>query len=477
MRGALIPLSEKRRLDGAFLCGIVLLIGIRIAVLVVDQQSLEQDPDSYRLLAENLANTGVFGFAQADGGVRPTAFRPFFYPWLLSWLVVNGELQYWLVGWFQVALSLAAAGLAYSIGRRLGIGWPGLAAFALAIDPLMLRQSQLVMTETWTSFIVLAAWRVWLGCVQTDIQRLWQSIFLGLLLGIAVLSRPTNVPWAALCCLATYFIWLHPSRARRLQPVLILGLCMLLFLAPWTIRNYFQLGKPIWATSHGGYTLMLANNPLLFEHFKQSGADRNWDAEPFHRAWMDRKQTFANATDAELLDPGYWRSATQDQLRPQTLGELADDKLAYRIARLTITNDPLTFGRSTLYRLSWFWALWPNVPGRAAMLIGLWYAIFFGAAFFGFVKLFVIPSWMARTATKSAAAAKQLAWRNLRSWFPAIVLVLSLSGIHAVYWGNMRMRAPLMAPVYLLAFGWRNGNRFQESAGDESEPVNRSNSA
>ena len=50
--------------------------------------SLQQDPDSYRVLAETWAETGTFGFVD-EGTEKPraTAFRPPLYPWLLGWFV------------------------------------------------------------------------------------------------------------------------------------------------------------------------------------------------------------------------------------------------------------------------------------------------------------------------------------------------------------------------------------------------------
>lgn len=428
---------------------VLLLLIFRFSILYVDRANLEQDPDSYVLLAENLAATGTFGFVQPDGEVQPTAYRPVFFPWLISWLVVDGQLSRWWVGFFQVVLSLGSGALLFSIGKKLGAPYAIIAAVALVLDPLMLRQSQLIMTETLTSFLVLLAWRTWLGCVnvssdssENETKVKWlQCAALGIVMGIAVLTRPTNAPWVLLCTLALLFTLAETVKTRLLK-VSLVCVCVAIFVIPWMVRNQQRMGKPMWATSHGGYTLMLANNPLLQEHFDNNGPSRNWDAEPFHRAWKDRQRIFADASDNQLLDPDYWRTKPSEQQTPQTLGELEDDALAYRIATKTIQDQPAKFVRSAVYRLGWFWAAWPNVSGIASLAIGGWYLTIYALAAWGIGK--------ALLERREGMAVR----KKLLAWLPALLVILVLSGIHSIYWSNMRMRTPLMGSVYLFALGW-----------------------
>ena len=51
------------------------------------------------------------------------------------------------------------------------------------------------------------------------------------------------------------------------------ALGVLLVLSPWAIRNQLQFGRPIVTTTHGGYTLLLANNPEFYDWLRSgSGA-------------------------------------------------------------------------------------------------------------------------------------------------------------------------------------------------------------
>ena len=40
---------------------------------------------------------------------------------------------------------------------------------------------------------------------------------------------------------------------------------------------------------------------------------------------------------------------------------------------------------------------------------------------------------------------------RVRPWAAGLLLVVSLTGLHSVYWSNMRMRSPLVPVVSLLA--------------------------
>jgi len=185
---------------------------------------------------------------------------------------------------------------------------------------------------------------------------------------------------------------------------------VLVCVVPWTLRNNSAFGKPIWATTHGGYTLLLANNPPLYRHFAAHGPSRAWEAEEFQDAW-----------------------AARISLEVPPLNEVTEDQLAYRAARSTIARSPHVFALSCIYRIGWLWALWPNNGsiGASEVLIGVWYAVIFLFAYIGLQHVRHSLSY--------------------RSWLVGLALVFSLTAIHAIYWSNMRMRAPAMPCVILLA--------------------------
>ena len=70
---------------------------VRGFVCFRDVQQYAADPDAYRTIAETLTNTGVFGVTSASGTPSATAYRPPLYPYVLSLLVLDGELSLYAI--------------------------------------------------------------------------------------------------------------------------------------------------------------------------------------------------------------------------------------------------------------------------------------------------------------------------------------------------------------------------------------------
>ena len=396
---------------------LILAAIIRATVLWLGAADLNADPDSYARIASTLAKTGTFGF-EGEGGASPTAFRPPLYPWLLSWLVFDGHVSQAAVAVLHLLLGCGTVALTFLIGSKLNLRFAWVAGLAVAVDPILLRQSQLVMTETLATFLAVLAWLlgllVWPSFEMCAVKQRpgtqWLSLVgFSLTLGVSILARPTAAPWALLCALIAMFVGCNCWQ-RRLNDCALICLGVLVCLVPWTLRNYSVFGKPIWATTHGGYTLLLANNPALYRHFAAGGPSRAWEAEEFQEAWSARIA-----------------------LEAPSLNEVDKDQLAYRAARSTMARYPRIFVLSCIYRAGWLWALWPHdgAIGASELLIGVWYAVIFWFAYIGLQQV--------RYA------------RSYRSWLIGLTLVFSLTAVHSIYWSNMRMRAPAMPVVILLA--------------------------
>jgi hypothetical protein len=391
-----------------FFVGFALIAGIRFGTLWLGRDSLSLDPDAYHALARTWQDTGTFGRINTEGTAVPTAFRPPLYPWLLSWFASSSHRdadQWWIVCLHGV-LGLATCAITFSIGKRLGLSslacW--FATIWVACDPILLRQSTLVMTETLATFLGAILWWCWLKEEHNDRDR-WsgRSSLLGIGMGLAVLCRPTALAWIVLW-------WLFALLGRRWRWVALCSLGLGIVIAPWAARNTLQFGEPIATTTHGGYTLYLANNPILYRHW-QTSVSREWDEETFHSQWRNERS----------------RSPNQD--------EVSVDRLAQSLAWSTILGTPGTFLQGCAIRTGWLWALWPSSrqSSRATRIaIAVWYAILFLSAIVGFIQ------WIR-------------SGKSLRDWLPGLLLVASLTLVHSVYWSNMRMRSPAMPIIALLA--------------------------
>ena len=397
---------------------LVLLMAIvvrSLAVLALGGQ-LQQDPDAYATLAENLARYGVLGsVSQVDDKIvkRPSAYRPPLYPLLLRATCVNrrGDLSTRRVAVLHVVLGVATTMLVWHVALRCGLGsWSLVAAGATLVDPLLLNQAALVMTETLAAALVAAA--LWFllrreeGLARYDLAA-------GVTLGLAALCRPTFLAWIGL--LLIYDVCRHLYRDQRdeLSRTVMVGVIVVITLSPWIVRNAKQLGRATPTTTHGGYTLLLGNNPDFYRHLREAPWGTVWDSQQL---------------DDERMQ---W-------LKQHEMDEVAADRDSYRKAWNTILEQPGMFAYSCLVRLGRFWSPIPHKlsddESTKRKLLRwatcMWYDVMLILAVIGVAVV---------------------VRRGLSGpWLAGLVLVLTLTLVHTFFWSNMRMRAPLVPFLSLL---------------------------
>ena len=384
---------------------IVLTLVVRVGVLVLTPGALADDPDDYRGLAQNLLRRGTYETAKT-----PAAYRPPLYPLMLTACVAWGEFSGPAIAVLHVAMGLGTVWLVFVLGRRWGLGrWPAaLAAALVACDPILLAQSTQVMTETTATLLaVLALTGLTAAGEKPSAGR---AAFAGGWLALAALCRPGLLVWAiaagvVLAALARPW----PARLKVLGGFTA---AVIVVSSPWAIRNQIRFGRPIFTTTHGGYTLLLGNNPGFYEYLRSGRWGSVWKAEEFSETWRNRA----------LAD------------------ELVTDRRAYAEARENIGRQPAMFCYSCVVRAGRLWSPLPHQvdadegPLRrlARCAVGLWYLV------------------------QLPLAAVGAAWVVLRSerrmaWLWGLLLAGCLTGVHCFYWSDMRMRAPLMPVVALAA--------------------------
>jgi len=360
------------------------------------------DPDGYLPLARSLWEGSGF---EVHG--RPTAYRPPLYPILLAPLV--GALpESWLargVAALHLTLGLGTVTLVAWTASRWGLSRPRVlaASVVVALDPVLLVQGRAVMTETFAALLVAAT----LAGLST--RGAASPILGGVGFGLASLCRPSLLPGAALAALGALACGPGDRRARLGRAALLL-LATTAMLAPWAWRNARALGRPVWTTTHGGYTLALANNPAYYEDVLDGPPGVVWSG-PNQAAWFD-------------------------SVGRTTLGmnEVEADRAMRDAAIATIRADPRRFVRASLARLGRFWGLAPSAavyPGWLRLATAAWSA----------------PLWV--------AAILGLARPGVRRW-PGVVapaIIMALTAVHTLYWTDQRMRAPLVPAIALIAAG------------------------
>lgn len=402
------PSSDLRRLLVVLASALV----ARVAILVPGFGTLS-DPDMYLPLSRSLASGR--GFCIWDG--IPTANRPPLYPVLLAPIVglMDGPRLAFGVAALHVALGLGTIALTYATARRWGYG-PDRAAVAAAIaafDPVALVQSRAVMTETLAAFLVA-------GCLAaTTIPGRRGAVLSGLAAGLGALCRPSLLPGAGLVGLA--WVAVGPGgRRKRIIEASLFALGLFAILTPWAVRNAIRFGVPIWTTTHGGFTLALANNPAYYADVVDGPPGAVWSG-PNQDAWKERVAQ-ATAGMTAIQADRYFRGEGLRMLRER----------------------PATFLRASFARLGRFWGVAPSasVYGRGVLLA---------------TAAWTVPLWFAL----AIGLTRREAWR----WpgLAAPLLMLGLTAVHTFYWTDMRMRVPIVPAIALVSawaiLSWRKNDR------------------
>ncbi|MDG2221192.1 MAG: glycosyltransferase family 39 protein [Rubripirellula sp.] len=438
-------MSDKTEIDESLRSGTsravwllaALALLVRGAVGFVSLESFEPDPDAYRAIAEDFAVSGVYGLIAANGEVTPTAFRPPLYPFSLSWLVRDGVLSALSVAVFHGLLGALTVVMTFLASRRI-FGPVAdrssiLASLLVLVDPILLHQSTEVMTETLAT--ALTACLLWLWGDSIRSSSVIKAVLLGLAMALAYLCRPTFLVWGILLC-AGWLVAKVASSERRAW--LRFGLMAGLFsasVAAWTARNVRTIGHPVWATTHGGYTLLLANNPSFYEYLSEGNWGEAWDSSSFQLAYLHR-------FDGDPRTDTFWQ---QDWSGPSAIdrGEVVgitehdDDRLAYEAAKATIYRQPRMFVWSCLVRATRLWSPFPHATQQRSRLViaavGGWYLVLYVMVVIGVVRIY---------------RGTRVHWQV---WWPIAALLFTLTAVHAVYWSNIRMRAPAIPALAILA--------------------------
>ena len=181
-------------------------------------------------------------------------------------------------------------------------------------------------------------------------------------------------------------------------------------MSPWAIRNRVTFGHTLWTTTHGGYTLALGNNPVYYREVLHGHPGAVFSG-PGQDAWWASLSTL-NATA-----PG---------------DEFESDRAIRDHALKTIREHPADFTLAVLDRLARLWGVWPS---SAVYGLGTRVA----------TALWTIPLWLALACSFRLSQT----WRWPR--VTALAFLIGISAVHAVFWTDLRMRAPIVPAIALLA--------------------------
>ena len=298
--------------------------------------------------------------------------------------------------------------LAARIFRRRGVALA--AGAAAACDPSLVFVSSDVQTEPLFLVLLLAAGFLFLVCVDRPSSNF--GVLAGLLLGLAILTRPSALALTPLL-LAPLLDRRYPLRARsHLAASAALGVA--LGLLPWVIRNAVVYRDFILVSDVGGLNTWIGNGEEMrrFYDLRTLGDYERWAAE------NDR------ATRARIAGLQADGLATPAAVSRALLRETLSDVAARPAWHLEL-----------LVRKAWDWLRpYPNPlfwPRAAVVGIGILYAAVYALAALGLVH----------------------APRRGVALFAAGVLLLSMAA-HVASVVSWRYRVPYWDPILILYGSW-----------------------
>lgn len=392
----------------------------RIVVIVAFRENLTDDRDAYLTIARELSQGNGFRSA-AEAPL--TAYRPPLYP-----LALAGSMKLLpessSVATVNLLCSLLTVVLVWKLAREQSTKFAAVVGTVIVgLDPLLLSNVALPMTETMFTTLLVA---LVFFAVRPELSGR-DRLAVGLLFGLAALCRPTVWAFGVLAG----FVWLliqvkHRQHrfsfiVRKAMPTVLASFAML---APWVIRNAIVFQEFIPMTTHGGYTLLLGNNPVFYDEVVQPGWRTTWKGESLSR-WQQ-------SWEREM--------ATE---RPPIASETERDRWLSARARSNIGKSPNRFLQSCLTRFLRFWNPVPiRTPERPGSVFIAWgVGIFSSCLFLGVIASCFRPRFTTRKLDGE--------WLTVCAW----CLVVSMTMVHLIYWSNLRMRAPLEPFLALLAIG------------------------
>lgn len=226
----------------------IVLIALTHAALFIVYQRPDwdvawTDQGGYRQLGAAFARSGEFTRFPESPIFIPEVLRTPGYPVFVGVIYRLFGVNTLPVAIAQAFVFALIALIVYAIGRRVAGDRAGMAAGLMtALFPPLPYYGALVLTEVWTTFMMVCACVVCLRAMQQD--RLRDFILAGILFSLTTLVRPAFflLPFG-LAIGMPILVPSERSRRRRLGQWAALALAAAVTMVPWFTYNYVYLGR------------------------------------------------------------------------------------------------------------------------------------------------------------------------------------------------------------------------------------------
>ncbi|MEX0620804.1 MAG: glycosyltransferase family 39 protein [Solirubrobacterales bacterium] len=232
-------------------------LGLRLDAAWHGSEMNMPDSAAYERIARGLERDGEF--EQVGPGTPPQAQQASNYSPGLPLLVggifsIAGE-NVRLARLLLALISALSIPLTYLLGLRLQGLTAGLAGAAIvAFYPTLIGDAGMLLTEPLAGTLLIGAVLLLLRAKDGDRLAAW--VLPGLLFGLTAMVRPEYLGITFLLSLMLLIFGVTKERSfRPLAPVAVMLLSALLVIAPWTARNFVEMGRLVPISTGGGQTL------------------------------------------------------------------------------------------------------------------------------------------------------------------------------------------------------------------------------
>lgn len=367
---------------GAIFAIVALALVVRLAVIAVDgSYTPRQDDWDYSRHAISIAAGDGYpdSYYVADRG--PSALRAPGYPYFLAgiYLVSGDSIDAGRIA--NAILGALAVFLLYAIARRIWGSRVGLiAAAGAAIFPPLVLLSRDLLSES--LFIALELGAVLCVLEFRRLRELRWAALAGLLAGLAALTRN---PGPALAIPVLVGLWVYRPRlswrAAR-APVLALA-CMVLIVAPWTVRNAIEFGRFVPVTSGTGFAMAGTYNevsrdddppgswrtPRVIPEYTPLFIARGIDEGTLDATLRSKATAFALADPFYVAEVSAWNLLRMFEVAGGSVAELDGEDVTFRgIGSADPLAERIGIGIAVALAVVGIAAIWHRRrhPGRAA---------------------------------------------------------------------------------------------------------------
>ena len=327
-------------------------------------------------------------------GLVVYSFRPCLFPLLLARVYAIFGHHYLPARLLMALVSAATCLLVYVLGRRLFDERIAMVSMLLcAFYPRFIFYSGGLSTETLAiAFVLLTTW-LFLRAHEAP-ERWPRWILAGGVLGLAILCRSMLLTLPAFV-----LVWLLVVTADRWKAIVGFTIATgttFAVMSPWIARNRHVHHRLVPATTEGGYTFWVTNNPKA-----TGGGECFWPEE-------------------------------KERARFRGLSEVEIDKELYRLGLEYVRGNPGGFLKLCVAKFCRLWRLWPHVEH-----VGWKPALVAGATF---TPVLLLGLW--------GLVVTRERWRSLLLLY---LLFVYYTGIHCVFMAVTRYRAPIVPLLMLFA--------------------------